>query len=111
VPLESLRKAVAAANERLKQSTLTAPSDGVVLEVLGDEGDAVGQTPIIRLGNVAQMVALAEVYDATAATSFGALRRFDSSSAVASAQRRSSRRGSSRPSPADGCLRPQPGRW
>jgi HlyD family secretion protein len=66
VPLESLRKAVEAANERLKQSTLTAPSDGVVLEVLGDEGDAVGPTPIIRLGNVAQMVALAEVYETQA---------------------------------------------
>lgn len=66
VPLESLRKAVAAATERLKQSTLTAPSDGVVLEVLSDEGDAVGQTPIIRLGNVAQMVALAEVYETQA---------------------------------------------
>lgn len=66
VPLESLRKGVAAAAERLKQSTLTAPTDGVVLEVLGDEGDAVGQTPIIRLGNVAQMVALAEVYETQA---------------------------------------------
>lgn len=68
VPLESLRKAVAAAGERLKQSTLTAPSDGVVLEVLGDEGDAVGPTPIIRLGNVAQMVAIAEVYETQART-------------------------------------------
>jgi len=66
VPLESLRKAVEAADERLKQSTLTAPSDGVVLEVLGDEGDAVGATPIIRLGNVAQMVAIAEVYETQA---------------------------------------------
>lgn len=67
VPIESLRKAVAAASERLKQATLTAPSDGVVLEVLGDEGDAVGPTPIIRLGNVAEMVALAEVYETQAA--------------------------------------------
>ncbi|MCE9605311.1 MAG: HlyD family efflux transporter periplasmic adaptor subunit [Planctomycetia bacterium] len=66
VPLESLRKGVAAATERLKQSTLRAPTDGYVLEVLGDEGDAVGPTPIVRMGNVARMVAVAEVYETQA---------------------------------------------
>jgi len=66
VPLESLGKAVEAATERLRQSTLRAPAAGVVLEVLGHEGDGVGPTPIVRLGNTTSMVAVAEVYETQA---------------------------------------------
>lgn len=66
VPLESLGKAVEAATERLRQGMLRAPADGIVLEVLGDEGDAVGPTPIVRLGDTAHMVAVAEVYETQA---------------------------------------------
>ena len=66
VPTASLGKAVEAAQERLRQSTLRAPIAGKILEVLGDEGDAVGPTPIIRLGDVSHMVAIAEVYETQA---------------------------------------------
>lgn len=66
VPTASLGKAVEAAQERLRQSTLRAPIAGKILEVLGDEGDAVGPTPIIRLGDVSRMVAIAEVYETQA---------------------------------------------
>jgi len=66
VPLQSLSKAVDAAAERLRQSSLRAPKAGKILEVLGDEGDAVGPTPIIRFGDVSRMVAVAEVYETQA---------------------------------------------
>lgn len=63
LPEQSLAKAVAAAEEKLKLATLASPIDGVVLEVLCDEGDVVGQMPLVRLGDVSKMVAVAEVYE------------------------------------------------
>lgn len=63
VPLESARRALALADERLRLSTLTAPIDGTILEVPADEGDVVGPTPLVRLADVSQMVAIAEVYE------------------------------------------------
>lgn len=66
VPIESLRMALAGADERLRLSTLKAPSDGTILEVLADEGDVVGPTPIVRLANLSAMSARAEVYETQA---------------------------------------------
>ena len=63
VPLESLKKARAAAVEKLALASLTAPCDGVILETPADEGDTVAQTPLIRMGDVRTMVAVAEVYE------------------------------------------------
>ncbi|MBA4018416.1 MAG: hypothetical protein C0483_14715 [Pirellula sp.] len=63
VPLESLKKARAAAVEKLALASLTAPCDGVIFETSADEGDSVAQTPLIRMGDVRTMVAVAEVYE------------------------------------------------
>lgn len=63
VPLESLKVAVSAADERLRLSVLRAPFDGIVLEALTDTGDAVGATPLLRLADTSKMVARAEVYE------------------------------------------------
>jgi HlyD family secretion protein len=63
VPLESARRALALADERVRLATLTAPLDGTILEVPADEGDAVGPTPLVRMADVSQMVAVAEVYE------------------------------------------------
>ena len=63
VPLESLKKARAAAVEKLALASLTAPCDGVILETPSDEGDTVAQMPLIRMGDVRAMVAVAEVYE------------------------------------------------
>jgi HlyD family secretion protein len=63
VPIESLKIARDVAQEKLLLSELKAPSDGRILEVHCDEGDAVGQLPLIRMGDVSRMVAIAEVYE------------------------------------------------
>jgi len=63
VPLRSLEIAEQAAAEKQTMSVLKAPSDGRILEVHCDEGDAVGQLPLVRMGDVRQMVAIAEVYE------------------------------------------------
>jgi HlyD family secretion protein len=63
VPLRSLEVAGQVALEKQTLSVLKAPSDGRILEVLCDEGDGVGQLPLIRMGDVRQMVAIAEVYE------------------------------------------------
>ncbi|MBL9092843.1 MAG: efflux RND transporter periplasmic adaptor subunit [Planctomycetaceae bacterium] len=63
VPLESLRKQLAAAEERLKSATLKSPIDGVVLELPAVEGGSVAQVPLIRLADVRSMAAVAEVYE------------------------------------------------
>lgn len=63
VPLESLKKARAAAVEKLALASLTAPCDGIIFETPADEGDTVAQMPLIRMGDVRTMVAVAEVYE------------------------------------------------
>lgn len=63
VPIESLRQALAAAEERLRSATLRAPCDATVLETFADEGDAVGQMPLVRLADLRSMIARAEVYE------------------------------------------------
>lgn len=67
VPIESLRKALAAADERLRLATLRSSCDATVLEVPADEGDVVGQMPLVRLADLRSMIARAEVYETQAA--------------------------------------------
>lgn len=57
VLLDQIRLAEAA----FAQTQITAPSDGVVLQVLGHAGEAVSG-PVLYLGDVGKMVAIAEVY-------------------------------------------------
>jgi len=63
VPLRSLEVAGQVALEKQNLSVLKAPSDGRILDVLCDEGDGVGQLPLVRMGDVREMVAIAEVYE------------------------------------------------
>ncbi|MBL9085084.1 MAG: efflux RND transporter periplasmic adaptor subunit [Planctomycetales bacterium] len=63
VPTESLKKARAAAAEKLTLASLVAPYDGIILETPADEGDTVAQAPLIRMADVRRMVAVAEVYE------------------------------------------------
>lgn len=63
VPLESLKVAVSAADERMRLAVLRSPFDGVVLETLTDTGDAVGAMPLLRLADTTKMIARAEVYE------------------------------------------------
>lgn len=67
VPIDSLRQALAAAEERLRSATLRAPCEATVLQTFADEGDTVGQTPLVRLADLRSMIARAEVYETQAA--------------------------------------------
>ena len=62
-PLESLKKQLALAQERAKQTTIKAPITGTVLKVYTPQGSAVGQRPILQLADLSRMVCIAEVHD------------------------------------------------
>ena len=44
------------ADEKLRLATLRAPSDGTILEVFVDAGDAVAQAPLLRLAGATVLV-------------------------------------------------------
>lgn len=71
-PLVALQKAVDLAQLNLNNSTIHAPevspADGDtldlrVLRMLANEGDQVGNMPLVQLGDVSEMVCVAEVYE------------------------------------------------
>ena len=62
VPLDSLKKNLELAKLRHTRSTLTAPVDGTVLQIVGNEGDPTGSGPILYLAAGTGMVVVAEVY-------------------------------------------------
>jgi HlyD family secretion protein len=68
VPVESLEKAKAVAEERMRLAALRSPSDAVVLETLADEGDVVGQMPLLHVADLRSMVARAEVFETQVAS-------------------------------------------
>jgi HlyD family secretion protein len=61
-PLDSLKKAAALAQSRLRHSIIRAPRSGKVLKILGHPGEAC-TGPILQLANVREMVVIAEVYE------------------------------------------------
>jgi HlyD family secretion protein len=63
IPLQSLENSVRVAEERLRHTTIRAPAPGVILQVLGRPGELAGTQPILRMGDIRQMVAVAEVYE------------------------------------------------
>ncbi len=63
VPLESLKKSLELAQMRLSTSVLKAPRAGKVLKILTHVGEAVGQRPVLRLGDTRKIYAVAEVYE------------------------------------------------
>ncbi|MEM7311979.1 MAG: HlyD family efflux transporter periplasmic adaptor subunit, partial [Planctomycetota bacterium] len=51
------------AEERLKQSLITAPIDGMILDVDLSVGEQIRNSPLLKLGRVDKMMARAEVYE------------------------------------------------
>ncbi len=62
-PIETLKKQLALAQERLKQSTIFAPVSGTVLKIYTPKGSSVTQRPVLQIADLSQMVCIAEVYD------------------------------------------------
>jgi HlyD family secretion protein len=63
IPRESLAITKAQAELRLARTVITAPCSGTVLKILTQPGEAVGARAILQMGDVAHMVAIAEVYE------------------------------------------------
>jgi HlyD family secretion protein len=61
VPLKTAEQNLKLAQERTKQSIVTAPSDGVVLVVLTHKGEVTGTRPLLQLGDTRQLAVIAEV--------------------------------------------------
>jgi HlyD family secretion protein len=63
VPIPSLEKSVQVAQDRLRHTMVHAPTHGRILKVLAHVGETVGSQPILRMADLSQMLALAEVYE------------------------------------------------
>jgi len=63
IPIASLEQQLALARAQIVTASLISPIDGTVLNVMVHDGEAVGNGPIVALGNVAKMHAVAEVYE------------------------------------------------
>ncbi|HWA97744.1 MAG TPA: efflux RND transporter periplasmic adaptor subunit [Pirellulales bacterium] len=61
--IESLKRSVSLAETKLELSLVRAPSDGRILKVVMQPGETTGQVPILRMGQVDDMYAIAEVYE------------------------------------------------
>ena len=61
--LKSLGADLALAQAELEQTIIRAPFDGVVLKILTRPGERIDTQPILKLGNIDQMYAVAEVYE------------------------------------------------
>lgn len=63
VPIPSLEKSVQVALDRLNHTRVNAPTKGQILKVLARPGETVGSQPILRMADLSQMLAVAEVYE------------------------------------------------
>lgn len=63
VPLESLRRSLTHAETRIKRAAIRAPVAGRVLKILVFPGETVAEGPVLQLGDVSAMYAVAEVYE------------------------------------------------
>lgn len=63
-PLPVLEQSVELARLGEKASVVRAPCDGTVLEVFARQGERVANAPILQLGDLRQMVCVAEVHEA-----------------------------------------------
>jgi HlyD family secretion protein len=63
ISIEALVAQIELAQQKLEQSTVRAPIAGTVLEIGVQPGEVIGPQPIVQLGNVDQMEAVAEVYE------------------------------------------------
>jgi HlyD family secretion protein len=63
IEIDSLEQELKVFKAQLKQTIITAPASGEILDILAWEGEIVDDKPILKLGNTDQMVAVAEVYE------------------------------------------------
>ena len=63
IPLASAKKNLEAAEQRLKNAILRAPTAGTILKVFGRPGESANQQPFLRMADLSQMVVVAEVYE------------------------------------------------
>jgi HlyD family secretion protein len=63
VPVDSVVENLKIADRRLEATQIKAPVAGRILKVIGHEGDATGNQPIVQLADTDAMVAIAEVYE------------------------------------------------
>ena len=61
--VDSYRAAYKLAQERLERTIIRAPVPGQILKVMTRAGEVVGQNPICRMGDVSEMVAVAEIFE------------------------------------------------
>jgi HlyD family secretion protein len=64
-PLPVLEQSVKLARLTEEASLVRAPCDGTILEVYARQGERVANTPILQLGDLRQMVCIAEVHEAS----------------------------------------------
>jgi HlyD family secretion protein len=63
IPLDSVEKNLKIAERHLEATQIKAPVAGRVLKVIGHQGDATGNQPILQLADTSAMVVIAEVYE------------------------------------------------
>jgi len=61
--VESLTRALKLAEARLDLARVKAPTSGEVLEIVTHPGEAIQGAPILKMGDTASMVTVAEVYE------------------------------------------------
>ncbi len=66
IPVASLKKQRALAQEQHRRTEITAPCDGKVLKIFMREGETIAHRPILQLANLQSMVVIAEVYETDA---------------------------------------------
>ena len=62
--IASLKETLKVAEADLQKTIIRANTDGQIIEILARPGEAVNGRPILRMGDVSQMYATAEVYEA-----------------------------------------------
>jgi HlyD family secretion protein len=63
ISIDVLEREVERAQAQLSRTTITAPIDGQILKIHTWPGEKIGSTPILKMGDVANMYAVAEVYE------------------------------------------------
>jgi HlyD family secretion protein len=63
IEVDSAARNLELANASLDRTIIRAPSDGEILQIITQTGEAIGEEGILELGNTRQMYVVAEVYE------------------------------------------------
>ncbi len=61
--VHSLSEALKLADARVERTVIRAPLSGEIIKIHTKEGESIGPTPILKLGDTSQMAAVAEIYE------------------------------------------------